>query len=90
MWVLVLGAVMTAAYVFRLYLRCFHGPQPTQAPTPTGVVWEHAHESPWIMVAPMVPTRMYGVATHAVRPIASSIANRVMASPFRAPSALPA
>ncbi|MBI2105071.1 MAG: NADH-quinone oxidoreductase subunit L [Candidatus Omnitrophica bacterium] len=40
---LLAGAVMTTAYVFRLYLRCFHG-----APAP------HAgHESPLIMVLPM-------------------------------------
>jgi NADH-quinone oxidoreductase subunit L len=41
---LLLGAAMTAAYIFRLYLRCFEGHAPHGA---------HAHESPMIMVAPM-------------------------------------
>ncbi len=46
-WSLVGGAVMTASYVFRLYLRCFHGQAPKAAEH------QHPHESPWIMVAPM-------------------------------------
>ncbi len=47
MGVLLLGAVMTSAYIFRLYLRCFHGPMHASHD-------HHAHESPWIMVGPMV------------------------------------
>ncbi len=45
MWVLLGGAVMTAAYIFRLYFRCFHGTESKA----------HGHhvESPRIMVAPM-------------------------------------
>jgi len=57
MWALLVGATMTAGYIFRLYLCCFHG---ASAPHST----HHAHarlgdhegraeESPVIMVAPM-------------------------------------
>ena len=45
MWTLVGGAVMTSAYIFRLYLLCFHGAEKGKG---------HAHESPWVMVAPMI------------------------------------
>ncbi|MBI3331045.1 MAG: NADH-quinone oxidoreductase subunit L [Candidatus Omnitrophica bacterium] len=46
---LLVGAVMTTAYVFRLYLRCFHG-----APSPqAGGAARHPHESPLVMVLPM-------------------------------------
>ena len=45
-WVLLAGAAMTAAYIFRLYFRCFEG-----AGEHHGEV--HAHESPGIMVLPM-------------------------------------
>jgi NADH-quinone oxidoreductase subunit L len=44
LWVLLAGAVMTASYIFRLYLRCFHGTAPGHG---------HAHESPAVMVLPM-------------------------------------
>jgi NADH-quinone oxidoreductase subunit L len=47
MWWLLVGAVMTSAYVFRLYLRCFEGPAPQGA-------GDHAHESPPIMVIPLL------------------------------------
>jgi len=46
MWLLVLGAVMTTGYIFRVYLRCFEG----RAPQETG---PHPHESPAMMVVPM-------------------------------------
>jgi NADH-quinone oxidoreductase subunit L len=46
MWALLGGAVMTASYVFRVYLRCFHG----QAATPAE---SRFHESSRIMVMPM-------------------------------------
>jgi NADH-quinone oxidoreductase subunit L len=46
-WVLLLGATMTAGYIFRLYLRCFHGAAPHDA------THHPPHESPPIMVAPM-------------------------------------
>ena len=46
-WCLLGGALMTAGYVFRLYLRCFHG----SAPAHHGA---HAHESPLIMTVPLV------------------------------------
>jgi len=45
-WLLLAGAVMTAAYIFRLYLRCFHGS------APHGEL--HAHESPPVMVVPLM------------------------------------
>ena len=46
-WCLVAGAVMTTAYIFRLYLRCFEG-APADHQTP------HAHESPPSMTIPLV------------------------------------
>jgi len=50
LWVLLGGAAMTAAYIFRLYFRCFHAaPQTAQ-----GLALHHAHESPMSMVLPMV------------------------------------
>jgi len=48
MWVLLAGAVMTAAYTFRLYLRCFHGEESTHAKA------HPSHESPAVMVIPLV------------------------------------
>jgi NADH-quinone oxidoreductase subunit L len=45
-WLLTAGAVMTTAYVFRLYLRTFHGAPSHHA--------EHAHESPPVMTIPLV------------------------------------
>ena len=49
LWALLGGAVLTSSYIFRLYLCCFHGPA-------HGVVGHdhQAHESPLIMVAPML------------------------------------
>ena len=44
-WCLLSGAVMTAAYIFRLYVRCFRGAPPTHA--------AHARESPAIMTVPL-------------------------------------
>ena len=46
-WCLVVGAVITASYVFRLYLRCFHGPAPHHAEP-------HPHESPAVMTVPLL------------------------------------
>ena len=66
---------MTSAYIFRLYLVCFHGPAPGPSPrglSPRNLEQERGtttppvsspaqvhhgvegHESPWIMVIPMV------------------------------------
>ena len=47
LWVLLGGAAMTTSYIFRLYLRCFHGAPAHQS--------QHhpAHESPMVMVLPM-------------------------------------
>lgn len=45
-WGLLGGAVLTASYVFRLYLRCFHGRPSTPA--------VHTRESPPVMVIPLV------------------------------------
>jgi len=44
-WLLTAGAVMTTCYVFRLYLRTFHGPQSHEA--------THAHEAGPIMTIPL-------------------------------------
>ncbi len=46
-WCLVVGAVITASYVFRLYLRCFHGPAPHYA-------GHLPHESPAVMTVPLL------------------------------------
>jgi NADH-quinone oxidoreductase subunit L len=47
MWMLIGGAAMTAGYIFRLYLRCFHGARPD-------VSGHHPlHESPAVMILPM-------------------------------------
>jgi len=50
---LLVGAAMTSAYVFRLYFRCFLGaaPQPVHPS-------HHAHESPAVMVVPMAGLAM--------------------------------
>lgn len=45
-WSLVLGALLTATYLLRLYLRCFHGSPSSDA--------KHAHESPAIMTVPLI------------------------------------
>jgi NADH-quinone oxidoreductase subunit L len=52
-WCLAFGAVMTAGYIFRLYLRCFHGAQPHEAPAHQAGE-HHPHESPLIMTLPLV------------------------------------
>jgi NADH-quinone oxidoreductase subunit L len=51
LWVLLGGALMTAAYVFRLYFRCFEGASPHRAGHPAD---HHPHESPRVMVAPLL------------------------------------
>ncbi|GAB4135753.1 MAG: NADH-quinone oxidoreductase subunit L [Thermogutta sp.] len=43
------GALMTAFYTFRAFFRTFHGEE--LVPVEAG---RHAHESPWIMLAPLV------------------------------------
>ena len=61
MWVLLGGAAMTACYIFRLYLRCFHGDEPKveHGPRLRGAHIHAAHkthkvhESPFLMVFPM-------------------------------------
>ena len=46
MWTLLGGAAVTAGYIFRLYLRCFHGsPVASGCGTP--------HDSPAVMILPM-------------------------------------
>ncbi len=47
-WVAVAGAAMTAFYMFRLWYLTFAG-QPRDEH-----VYQHAHESPWTMVVPLV------------------------------------
>jgi NADH-quinone oxidoreductase subunit L len=47
-WVAVVGAAMTAFYMFRLWYLTFAG-QPRDEH-----VYHHAHESPWTMVGPLV------------------------------------
>ncbi len=46
---LLAGAVVTTAYIFRLYLRCFHGAAASQE----GRASHPPHESPMVMVLPM-------------------------------------
>jgi len=47
LWLLLGGAVMTSAYIFRLYLRCFHGERPHRE-------GHYPQESPAIMVIPLL------------------------------------
>jgi NADH-quinone oxidoreductase subunit L len=47
-WLLVLAAFMTAFYAWRLMFLTFHGS--TRADRET---YEHAHESPWVMLVPL-------------------------------------
>jgi NADH-quinone oxidoreductase subunit L len=48
-WLLVIGAFMTAFYSWRLMFMTFH--QPTRADHET---FDHAHESPWVMLLPLL------------------------------------
>jgi NADH-quinone oxidoreductase subunit L len=48
-WLLVSAAFMTAFYSWRLMFMTFHGP--TRADHDT---FEHAHESPWVMLLPLL------------------------------------
>ncbi len=50
MWTLLVGAAMTAGYIFRLYFRCFHGEEPHHG---HGASHPQAHESPLIMTLPL-------------------------------------
>jgi NADH-quinone oxidoreductase subunit L len=48
-WLLVIAAFMTAFYSWRLMFMTFH--QPTRADRET---FDHAHESPWVMLLPLL------------------------------------
>ncbi len=48
-WTLLAGAVLTASYTFRLFLRCFHG----ESADARGHTAHSVHESPAIMLIPM-------------------------------------
>ncbi len=48
-WLLVIAAFMTAFYSWRLIFMTFHGP--TRADHET---YDHAHESPWVMLVPLL------------------------------------
>ena len=48
-WLLVIAAFMTAFYSWRLMFMTFH--QPTRADHET---FDHAHESPWVMLLPLL------------------------------------
>ena len=48
-WLLVIAAFMTAFYSWRLMFMTFH--QPTRADPHT---FDHAHESPWVMLVPLL------------------------------------
>ena len=53
-WTLIAGSLMTAGYIFRLYLRCFHLPAPRQGRTHEArQAGGHIHESPPIMTVPL-------------------------------------
>ena len=55
------GALMTAFYTFRAFFRTFHGQE--LVPVEAG---RHAHESPWIMLGPLV---VLAAASVAVGPV---------------------
>jgi NADH-quinone oxidoreductase subunit L len=48
-WLLVIAAFMTSFYSWRLIFLTFHGQ--TRADHHT---WDHAHESPWVMLIPLI------------------------------------
>jgi NADH-quinone oxidoreductase subunit L len=56
-WLLVIAAFMTAFYSWRLMFMTFH--QPTRADRHT---FEHAHESPWVMLLPLLALAAGSVA----------------------------
>jgi NADH-quinone oxidoreductase subunit L len=56
-WLLVIAAFMTAFYSWRLMFMTFH--QPTRADRET---FEHAHESPWVMLVPLLALALGSVA----------------------------
>jgi NADH-quinone oxidoreductase subunit L len=56
-WLLVIAAFMTAFYSWRLMFMTFHGP--TRADHET---YEHAHESPWVMLLPLLLLALGAVA----------------------------
>ena len=65
-WLLVVAAFMTAFYAWRLMFLTFHGS--TRADRET---YEHAHESPWVMLVPLIILALGAVA--AVLPSSSSL-----------------
>ncbi|MDO4557952.1 MAG: NADH-quinone oxidoreductase subunit L, partial [Planctomycetia bacterium] len=54
-WIPTLGACMTAFYMFRLWYMTFLG-KPREMHR-----YEHAHESPWCMVLPLVVTSVFAI-----------------------------
>jgi NADH-quinone oxidoreductase subunit L len=56
-WLLVIAAFMTAFYSWRLMFMTFH--QPTRADHQT---FEHAHESPWVMLLPLMVLAVGSIA----------------------------
>jgi NADH-quinone oxidoreductase subunit L len=56
-WLLVIAAFMTAFYSWRLIFMTFHGP--TRADHHT---YDHAHESPWVMLVPLLVLAVGAVA----------------------------
>jgi NADH-quinone oxidoreductase subunit L len=56
-WLVVAAAFMTAFYSWRLIFLTFHGP--TRADHET---YEHAHESPWVMLVPLLALAVGAVA----------------------------
>ena len=56
-WLVVAAAFMTAFYSWRLIFLTFHGP--TRADHET---YEHAHESPWVMLVPLIALAVGAVA----------------------------
>jgi NADH-quinone oxidoreductase subunit L len=60
-WLLVIAAAMTAFYAWRLMFMTFHGP--TRA---TREAFAEAHESPWVMLLPLVALSVGAIASGAV------------------------
>jgi len=61
-WLLLIAAFMTSFYSWRLMFMTFHGKQ-TRADHHT---YDHAHESPWVMIGPLLVLALGAIAAGAL------------------------